>query len=339
MGLKSPQRTRGTEMASIKCTNGSQHTHASVAESRACWGASLQAQDDRAEVFAANVRDEELAATLVPAESLAEINRDQETWPWTHRKGNDPHPMDLGRRYVETLHETGLKPDESVDAQTVVFSNGQALGTSDTTSQEVWEEFTATERYRPAARPAVRSNERGATDPMKNFVRILLAERDRTQLTDEALRAESIRADVTDCQELSFSGARRLIEGLKLLPKKAAEQPKGQKEQPWKTLSRKVPAGYYATTDAEGKNHFYRVSVGRNDFYKIQEQASSDLFFIPLNRYAGILEAILDVGVVPARKAYADLQGRCGRCNRVLTDNTNNPYFGVGMGPDCGGRE
>jgi hypothetical protein len=181
-----------------------------------------------------------------------------------------------------------------------------------------------------------------ATEGMERFVRILLEERDWEHAIDpQSANGEAI-SDLGNGLPISFPAARLLIELLKTLPKHGAQAAPAtsapKNVQPWKTLSEKVPAGYYGLQDQDGKNHFYRVSVGRNGFFKIQEQASSDLYFIPLLRYAVILEAILAYGLDKAGKFYATETSRCRKCNRVLTDNTGNPYFEMGYGPDCGGK-
>lgn len=104
-----------------------------------------------------------------------------------------------------------------------------------------------------------------------------------------------------------------------------------------KALLRQIPAGYYCVTNPEtGKNHFYRVTVTAKGFIKVQEQASSDLFEVAYRSIAPIANAILKVGIEAAGLAYAQNKSRCYRCGRELTDNTGNPYFSQGLGPDCG---
>jgi hypothetical protein len=184
----------------------------------------------------------------------------------------------------------------------------------------------------PAPAPEVEHYQ--ATGAQISFISTLLAERDWRNGLDN----DPIAQRVLDGLPILKSDASSLINALKALPKIQSAPAKTDHEQPWRRLSREVPAGYYAVQDSEGKNHFYRVSVGRNGFYKLQEQASDDLHHIPLNRYASILQSILDFGLDNAGKFYATERSACRKCNRTLTDNTGNPYFEMGYGPDCGGK-
>jgi hypothetical protein len=105
-----------------------------------------------------------------------------------------------------------------------------------------------------------------------------------------------------------------------------------------------VTDGNYAITDANGKNHFYRVSrregkgqyAGRT-FINLQERASEDLFRVQGGWAvkARILDAIRTAGVEAAHLAYATLLKRCWHCHMALTDNTQ-PHFSRGLGPYCG---
>lgn len=179
-----------------------------------------------------------------------------------------------------------------------------------------------TERYR---------SERSASPAQVSFIQVLLAERD----WETGLDNDPIARKVAEGKGITADDARSLIPALKALPKKAAPAPASPKEQPWKRLSREVPAGNYCV-DVEGKNHFYRVSTGKNGWYKLQERASEELHFIPLARYAGILQTILDAGIEASRLRYSRELSRCWHCHLTLTDNTGNPHFSRGLGPVCG---
>lgn len=181
-----------------------------------------------------------------------------------------------------------------------------------------------TERYRSAA-------ERTASPGRINFIKILLAERD----WETGLDNDPIARRVLEGKEITADEACWLIPALKALPKKAAPAPASPKEQPWKRLSREVPAGNYCV-DVDGKNHFYRVSVGKNGYYKLQERASEELHFVSLARYAGILQTILDAGIEASRLRYSRELSRCWHCHLTLTDNVGNPHFSRGLGPKCG---
>lgn len=108
-----------------------------------------------------------------------------------------------------------------------------------------------------------------------------------------------------------------------------------------------ITDGNYAITDAEGKNHFYRITrkdgkgkhAGRK-FINVQQRVSDDL----LRVYGGwavkraILDKIRKAGVAEAHLAYATLMDSCWNCNKSLTDNIGNPHKSRGLGPDCGER-
>lgn len=180
-----------------------------------------------------------------------------------------------------------------------------------------------------------------ATEAQVRFVKILLEERD----WEHAIRPDSGNGEAIallgEGEEISKQEASSLISTLKDLPKSqdlSAPEPKTSQKhsQPWKALAEKVPAGNYCVTDSDGKRHFYRVSVSDRGFYKVQERASEELHFVPLVRYAGILQSILDEGVEKARLAYSTHKKRCWHCGTRLTDNTGNPHYSRGLGPKCG---
>jgi hypothetical protein len=231
-----------------------------------------------------------------------------ETWPWTEQRverreysPSDRKPFTLGYAYAEALADRR--------------ANGEPEPV-----------FMAPE---PEPTPA---RESYATPAQEGFIGKLLAEREWEPFGEEGNLAES----VAQGKSITKREASILIGWLKEQPKAAAKV--AHKTQPWRELAEKVPAGYYGVVDAERKNHFYRVSVGRNGFYKVQEQASEELHFVSLNRYEGILQHILDFGLDNAGKFYATEKSACRRCNRELTDNTGNPYFEMGYGPECGAK-
>jgi hypothetical protein len=239
-----------------------------------------------------------------------DANSTEETWPWTEQRverreysPSDRKPFTMGYAYAEALADRR--------------ANGEPEPV-----------FMAPE---PESQPTP-ARESYATPAQEGFIGKLLAEREWEPFGEEGNLAES----VSQGKSITKREASILIGWLKEQPKAAAKA--AHKTQPWRELAEKVPAGYYGVVDAERKNHFYRVSVGRNGFYKIQEQASEELHFVSLNRYEGILQHILDFGLDNAGKFYATEKGSCRRCNRVLTDNTGNPYFEMGYGPECGAK-
>jgi hypothetical protein len=101
-----------------------------------------------------------------------------------------------------------------------------------------------------------------------------------------------------------------------------------------------VPAGTYAITTDEVR--CYKVDYGKEGtrwagFLFLNRISSDDLF--PVKNPAAKAEIMAAIGAdVEAAEILAALTlRRCRRCGRQLSD-TKNPYFGQGLGPDCGSR-
>jgi hypothetical protein len=281
------------------------------------------------------------------AQAIREAQEKEETWPWAQptAKAERPAPKrfeDRPRTKGDLNKTNGVTPLGYAYAKALKAGNAPApepeflapsLGRSYTVSE------TPSCSGRNSEAPVRKYGD--ATDNMVRFARILLEERDwEHAITPQSQNGETI-ALLAEGEYPSFASARLLIETLKSLPKVqdvSAPTPAGQKEQPWKILSKDVPAGNYCVTDSEGKRHFYRVSISDRGFYKVQERASEELHFISLNRYASILKSILEEGVEKARLAYSTHMKRCWKCGLKLTDNTGNPYYSQGLGPDCGAQ-
>jgi hypothetical protein len=101
-----------------------------------------------------------------------------------------------------------------------------------------------------------------------------------------------------------------------------------------------IPAGTYAVTTDEVR--CYTIDYGKagtrwEGFLFLNRVSSDDRF--PVKNPAAKAEILAAIG--------ADIEGaavlaaltlrRCRRCGRQLSD-TKNPYFGQGLGPDCGSR-
>lgn len=95
-----------------------------------------------------------------------------------------------------------------------------------------------------------------------------------------------------------------------------------------------IPNGYYAIS-GEGADdiHFFRISRFRDGGIKVQEQASDTLYPVRRGgRRTAVLTAIQTVGWHRSQVMYGQAIGRCGRCNRTLTDAVSRDR---GIGPDC----
>lgn len=95
-----------------------------------------------------------------------------------------------------------------------------------------------------------------------------------------------------------------------------------------------IPNGYYAVADAGSDDiHYFRISRFRDGGIKVQEQASDQLHPVRRgSRCTAILTTIQHVGPANASALYGQTIGRCGRCNRTLTDAVSRAR---GIGPDC----
>lgn len=172
----------------------------------------------------------------------------------------------------------------------------------------------ATKPEAPAAGAAPVAAHRGPTEKQAAFIRKLLAE--RPAYTEAAIvHHGDIEAFIAAHTAQQASDT---IASLLALPKEG-RAPFDQ---------RGVAAGYYAVEGEDGALKFYRVSDRG-----VSVQASSDFHRVP-----GDAATILDkIAVDPAGAAarYGTELGRCGRCNRVLTDETSRAF---GIGPDCRSR-
>lgn len=125
--------------------------------------------------------------------------------------------------------------------------------------------------------------------------------------------------------------------------KRALEVPKetNAKAQaaPAKDAFEDVPAGYYAVTSLSGANDldFYSVdrpTEGRWAGYVFVKQVIGGKPEFPVKgaKWAKVLKAIQDAGWQEAARLYGQEIGRCGKCNRTLTDETSRQ---LGIGPVC----
>lgn len=106
-----------------------------------------------------------------------------------------------------------------------------------------------------------------------------------------------------------------------------------------RTLEKEVPAGGYAI--GNGKEvRFYKIkkpTEGRWAGYTfIEIQASDDLFPVknPVKRHE-VLTAITGQGVQKSMERYGQELGKCGHCERTLTNDESRAR---GIGPICAGK-
>ena len=163
-----------------------------------------------------------------------------------------------------------------------------------------------------------------ATEKQNDFINDLLEQR---QLTEEQYRNARERFG----RGLTKDQASAWIERLLALPRKT----NGGEELP------DVPAGRYAVENDEGRLKFYivnRPTQGRWSGYTFvdsQHGPNRD----SLRNFAqkrGVLQRIVDAGIVACRQRYGQELGHCGACGLELTDPISRE---VGIGPVCRGRD
>jgi hypothetical protein len=200
------------------------------------------------------------------------------------------------------------------------------------------------------------------TDPQLKYIRDLVAQRNLASLND-AQRAFLADTSSDNLGRLTKKQASDVIKALLDCPKKVAEQPRplipgptdfeqvnppsSTVPQPEETAGRESPAvkqdevepGYFFIVDpTDQKEKFFRVSKGKDrwegwTFLSVQ---ASD-FFYPIrnvkHREAVLAEIAKDP--VNAMNQYGIRLGRCGVCNRTLTDVDSRLK---GIGPICAAR-
>jgi hypothetical protein len=194
--------------------------------------------------------------------------------------------------------------------------------------------------------------------PQLKFVGDLIASQDMSSL-NEAQREFLLTGDI---KRLSMEQASAVIKTLLACPKKAkpaVEQPRplisdpdaiqpNQPVQPTTPHPTGVPMaevdcdvepGYFFIVDpTDGKEKFFRVNKGKDRWegYTFLAVQASDFFYpvkSPDHRKAVLAEIAKDP--VTAMNEYGMRLGRCGVCNRILTDKDSRLQ---GIGPICAAR-
>lgn len=191
------------------------------------------------------------------------------------------------------------------------------------------------------------TTERPATQPMVDLLKDLIDERDllkdprffdAVNAMDEGEYDAHLSRLKTQMESVSFDRARHLINHMKSLPMKHESQRPQRGGEPPKFKS-DVPAGHYAITGEDGTTDFYRVdrpTEGRwAGYIFVKLQVSDQYQRVPLRNIQMILGKIEKAGPEQASKRYGKELGRCGVCNRTLT---NNDSIERGIGPVCAAK-
>jgi hypothetical protein len=174
-----------------------------------------------------------------------------------------------------------------------------------------------------------------ATEKQVNFIRTLLAEREGMSAA-EAIRdaLNSARTDGPISRKLASSA----IESLMAIKVARSTRPDPHQHARLHPVST-VPEGHYAVASATGNNDldFYRVdrpTEGRWAGRVFVKRVIGGKADTPVRGAEGeaALARIEQAGVEQAMALYGQEIGRCGRCNRHLTDETSRD---LGIGPEC----
>lgn len=102
-----------------------------------------------------------------------------------------------------------------------------------------------------------------------------------------------------------------------------------------------VEDGRYAV-EYGGEVRCYHLETGKagtrwDGFRFLSRRSSDDLFAIKNPAVKAEIMGLIAANPEQAEILYALTVRECRRCHRALTD-TKNPYYGVGLGPDCGAK-
>lgn len=171
------------------------------------------------------------------------------------------------------------------------------------------------------------------TDRQFDFARDLLAGREFNGETRPAFlaRLTALECDPEALRALTAQQASELISYLLAQPRKALDIEEDN-ERP------DVPAGRYAVDNADGELRFYKVdrpTEGRWEGYTFVKVLASDEEHPVRGKAAvSVLEKIaMDPAAASTR--YGHEIGRCGICNRTLTDEDSRAR---GIGPICAAK-
>ncbi len=169
------------------------------------------------------------------------------------------------------------------------------------------------------------------------FIASLFAGRDLAAETRPAWRTRLLvlAGDSDEVAALDKTAASALIDALTALPRKAADH--AEDSGTVASLRPGVPAGHYALT-VDGRTRFYRVDRPTEGTWAgavfIREQAGDEFYPMRGQRRDVAMDAIA-ADPAKASRAYGLSIGRCGLCNRTLTDASSRAR---GLGPTCGAR-
>lgn len=164
-----------------------------------------------------------------------------------------------------------------------------------------------------------------ATDAQRDYI-LSLAEKVELEPLDRTRLLAKV-------QTMTKDDASRTIEWLKGQPLRARTEARRATTYTWPTIHE----GFYAVTDPkDGVLKFYRVdkpTEGRwTGYVFLKVQASDELFPIRDMEHRDSILKVIEADPQKAMLEYGLRIGRCGHCNRTLTDAESRAR---GIGPIC----
>lgn len=159
------------------------------------------------------------------------------------------------------------------------------------------------------------------------------------------MTSEAAKATIT---ALLAEKAKRIEQAM--APKQTPADPTSNRSnrRGWDTLIKQIMGAReernFCIIDEAGKARFYRISKRgkqsrRPGTWKIQERVTDMLLPRYDSMLATVAQAIIDQGGAEAAgRRFAELMHRCYECGASLTDTTGNPYYSIGLGPECGSK-
>jgi hypothetical protein len=178
------------------------------------------------------------------------------------------------------------------------------------------------------------------TDKQFNFIKKLAEQKDTTSLSEMQL---AYLGHDDGLRSFNTSQASRVIKVLLALPDKPKPKvvnvPAGM--QNTANTATDIEPGYYFVVDpSDDKEKFFRVSKGKEgtrwEGYRFLSVQASDYFYpIRDNRHREIVFEAISIDPIDSMNQYGIRLGRCGVCNRILTDRDSRLR---GIGPICAAR-
>jgi hypothetical protein len=195
------------------------------------------------------------------------------------------------------------------------------------------------------------ANEEPITERQLSYIKSLIEKRDVSSLSIEQQLFLSVEDNLSLLSKKQASSAIKALLACNLKPiqpAKPVSEPAQASQSASETTAEvamdqwsEVPEGYFYIVDpSDNTEKFYRVTKGRPDTrwagYTFLSVQASDYFYAIKDRsYKERIFAEILKDPVTAMNAYGLKLGRCGVCNRVLTDRDSRLR---GIGPICAER-